>query len=309
RSRRESASGPSGSAGRSSHARHPPYVVPSNENSAWFWLIGSNCPSQSAHPLGGNPKLMILISDKNGSAIKALLCDRHTTRRPAANWNRDERDGRQCRRARAPGREDRVSHRRRRNEVRHRETGHSDRRSGAQRERTAIHEAAGLARGAGVRGGDLVADASTGAGLEQRSASRPGGAIDGFVDYHSDRRGALRIARASRGGRHRVSVNLGMNVGTRCAGTLRIRADVDRIEREARRILRIDVIPGDPDIKRRLSEAGAWAAQFRDLDTTTDRRLPDRVVLNREDGGLLSLHEKAHAVAGHRAGCGHAGVA
>src|SRR5262249_19443431 len=47
----------------------PPYVVPSRENSAWVWLIGSSCPSHKAHPLGGNPNDMILISDRNGSAI------------------------------------------------------------------------------------------------------------------------------------------------------------------------------------------------------------------------------------------------
>ena len=39
------------------------------EKSAWFWLIGSNCPLHSAHPFGANTKLMILISDRNGSAI------------------------------------------------------------------------------------------------------------------------------------------------------------------------------------------------------------------------------------------------
>src|SRR5688572_19981877 len=47
----------------------PPNVVPSRENSAWFWLIGSSCPLHSAHPFGANPKLMILISLRNGSAI------------------------------------------------------------------------------------------------------------------------------------------------------------------------------------------------------------------------------------------------
>ena len=47
----------------------PPKVVPSSENSAWFWLMGSNCPLQSAHPFGAKPKLMILISDRNGSAM------------------------------------------------------------------------------------------------------------------------------------------------------------------------------------------------------------------------------------------------
>src|SRR5712691_2021534 len=39
------------------------------ENSAWFWLMGSNCPLQRAHPLGAKLKLAILISDKNGFAM------------------------------------------------------------------------------------------------------------------------------------------------------------------------------------------------------------------------------------------------
>jgi hypothetical protein len=47
----------------------PPKVVPSSENNAWFWLIGSSCPLHSAQPFGAKVKLMILISDKNGSAI------------------------------------------------------------------------------------------------------------------------------------------------------------------------------------------------------------------------------------------------
>src|SRR5262245_31367978 len=33
----------------------PPYVVPSSENSAWFWLIGRSVPSHRAHPLGPWP--------------------------------------------------------------------------------------------------------------------------------------------------------------------------------------------------------------------------------------------------------------
>src|SRR5689334_14947706 len=47
----------------------PPYVVPSRENSAWFWLIGISWPLHSAHPFGAKPKLMMRISDRNGSAI------------------------------------------------------------------------------------------------------------------------------------------------------------------------------------------------------------------------------------------------
>src|SRR5262245_26124501 len=53
----------------------PPYVVPSRENSAWFWLIGRSCPLQKAHPLGGNENDTILISDRNGSDIALpLVC-------------------------------------------------------------------------------------------------------------------------------------------------------------------------------------------------------------------------------------------
>src|SRR5882672_8360963 len=35
--------------------------------------MGRSCPSLRAQPFGGKPKLMILISDKNGSAILLLL--------------------------------------------------------------------------------------------------------------------------------------------------------------------------------------------------------------------------------------------
>jgi hypothetical protein len=42
----------------------------SSENSAWFWLIGNSCPLHNAHPFGAKAKLMILISDRNGSAIR-----------------------------------------------------------------------------------------------------------------------------------------------------------------------------------------------------------------------------------------------
>ncbi|CAA9309666.1 MAG: hypothetical protein AVDCRST_MAG93-5142 [uncultured Chloroflexia bacterium] len=38
-------------------------------NSAWFWLIGSSCPLQSAQPFGAKLNDMILISDRNGSAM------------------------------------------------------------------------------------------------------------------------------------------------------------------------------------------------------------------------------------------------
>src|SRR4051812_2539934 len=52
----------------------PPYIVPRSENSAWFWLMGRNCPLQNAHPLGGKLKLMILISPRYGSDTLAPLC-------------------------------------------------------------------------------------------------------------------------------------------------------------------------------------------------------------------------------------------
>src|SRR5512141_129282 len=45
----------------------PPYVVPSRENNAWFWLIGNNWPLHSAQPLGAKLKLTILITDKKRS--------------------------------------------------------------------------------------------------------------------------------------------------------------------------------------------------------------------------------------------------
>src|SRR5438093_1382262 len=47
----------------------PPKVVPRSANNAWFWLIGNSCPLHSAQPFGAKTKLMILISDRNGSAI------------------------------------------------------------------------------------------------------------------------------------------------------------------------------------------------------------------------------------------------
>ena len=47
----------------------PPNVVPSRENSAWFWLIGSSWPSHVAHPFGANWKLKTRISERKGSAI------------------------------------------------------------------------------------------------------------------------------------------------------------------------------------------------------------------------------------------------
>src|SRR2546423_2440472 len=51
----------------------PPYVVPSNENSAVFCDIGSIWPSHHAQPLGAKLNGKILISATNGSAIKFSL--------------------------------------------------------------------------------------------------------------------------------------------------------------------------------------------------------------------------------------------
>jgi hypothetical protein len=53
----------------------PPKVVPSSENNAWFWLIGSSCPLHSAHPRGANTKDMIRISERKGSAMVASGLD------------------------------------------------------------------------------------------------------------------------------------------------------------------------------------------------------------------------------------------
>src|SRR5262249_9264234 len=52
----------------------PPKVVPSNENSAWFWLIGRSAPSHRAQPFGPWPlgpptKLKIRISPRYGSLM------------------------------------------------------------------------------------------------------------------------------------------------------------------------------------------------------------------------------------------------
>jgi hypothetical protein len=44
----------------------PPYVVPSKENNAVFWLIGMSWPSHCAQPLGAKPPVNILISARNG---------------------------------------------------------------------------------------------------------------------------------------------------------------------------------------------------------------------------------------------------
>src|SRR5690348_13590022 len=46
----------------------PPYVVPSSENSAWFWLMGRSCPLHIAQPLGAKLNDTILISPRNGVA-------------------------------------------------------------------------------------------------------------------------------------------------------------------------------------------------------------------------------------------------
>src|SRR5689334_8962486 len=53
----------------------PPYVVPSSEKRAWFWLMGKSWPLQRAQPLGGKLKLTIFISLRNGSDISLSLAD------------------------------------------------------------------------------------------------------------------------------------------------------------------------------------------------------------------------------------------
>src|SRR5215204_22456 len=50
----------------------PPNVVPSSAKSAWFWLIGSNCPLQRAQPFGAKLNEKIRISERNGSAMTSL---------------------------------------------------------------------------------------------------------------------------------------------------------------------------------------------------------------------------------------------
>jgi hypothetical protein len=45
------------------------YMVPSSEKSAWFWLIGRNCPLAMAQPLGAKLNETILSSPKNGVLI------------------------------------------------------------------------------------------------------------------------------------------------------------------------------------------------------------------------------------------------
>src|SRR5438067_2170894 len=44
----------------------PPYVVPSSEKSAWFWLIGRSCPLHNAQPFGAKLNETSRISAKNG---------------------------------------------------------------------------------------------------------------------------------------------------------------------------------------------------------------------------------------------------
>src|SRR5215469_15109212 len=50
----------------------PPKVVPSSENSAVFWEIGSSWPWQNAHPVGAKLHAHILISATNGEDTARL---------------------------------------------------------------------------------------------------------------------------------------------------------------------------------------------------------------------------------------------
>src|SRR5260370_4616183 len=59
----------------------PPYVVPRSEKSAWFWLMGNNCPLHRAQPLGGKLNDMIRISDMKCVLIRLppfSLSNKHT---------------------------------------------------------------------------------------------------------------------------------------------------------------------------------------------------------------------------------------
>jgi hypothetical protein len=53
----------------SGHLMLPPKVVPSSENSAWFWLIGMSYPSHNFQPQGAKVNDIILISLRIGSAM------------------------------------------------------------------------------------------------------------------------------------------------------------------------------------------------------------------------------------------------
>src|SRR5437879_13650039 len=58
----------------------PPYVVPSNENSAVFCEIGSNWPWQKAQPFGAKLKPNIVISATKGElmAIHSAIASWHS---------------------------------------------------------------------------------------------------------------------------------------------------------------------------------------------------------------------------------------
>src|SRR5689334_8304588 len=46
--------------------------------------MGSNCPSQSAHPLGGNPNEKMRISERKGSAIVSPFTLTHCSAGPVS---------------------------------------------------------------------------------------------------------------------------------------------------------------------------------------------------------------------------------
>ena len=54
----------------------PPYVVPSSEKIAWFWLIGNSCPLHIAQPFGAKLNEKILISVKKGVDMDSFLVGR-----------------------------------------------------------------------------------------------------------------------------------------------------------------------------------------------------------------------------------------
>src|SRR5262249_23768979 len=103
----------------------------------------------------------------------------------------------------------------------------------------------------------------------------------------------------------RIAVNLGVNERPRGARALRIRADIDGVERESGGVLRIDVVSDDLDVQDRLAGIGVVAPEFGDVDSAPIRYLPDRIVLNVDGSGLLPLHETPNPVSDRRAGAYH----
>src|SRR5262249_3721114 len=98
------------------------------------------------------------------------------------------------------------------------------------------------------------------------------------------------------GTRDGVPVNLRVDIRPGRPRTLRVRADVDRVEWEASRIHRVDIVADDLDIKRRLTGVDGWPTEFRAVNAAAVRRVFDGVVLDGHRGGLLALHDDTQAV-------------